>query len=156
MAIWLHTNGIRLSFSLVLVMRDSKSRNNEEQKPAITPRRSPRFLHQNQTGRGNEWIPNPRIRQRGEPTFLIHLPHLSAPQLPNPSREGIDLQSRKLWWNLEKGSKMPPRLDRGANLSGLDLPKQSMTEKMVTRSSVCQADLRIDWTTCLWDFKDEG
>ncbi|KAK6145410.1 hypothetical protein DH2020_022230 [Rehmannia glutinosa] len=122
-------------------MREINSRNNEEQKPTTTLRRSPRFLHGRQTCVEYPGTPKPAARKTRIPpdSFL----RLSAPQLPEPRKMAVGFRRRgkkgtesNCLTEPSNGSRRSARLDRIANLSSLDFQEQYLSEKRVTRSSV--------------------
>ncbi|KAL7147810.1 hypothetical protein ABFS83_06G133500 [Erythranthe nasuta] len=108
-------------------MPHPKPINNEEQNPTNTPRRSPRFLHINQTPAENRATPNPSARKIRTPVSF------SAPTgsaITTTQKKGVkDTKSR----SSTKSSKGSAKLD--PNLSRLDSPTTE-TEKRVTRSSI--------------------
>ncbi|KAL9164871.1 hypothetical protein ABFS82_06G133800 [Erythranthe guttata] len=108
-------------------MPHPKPINNEEQNPTNTPRRSPRFLHINQTAAENRATPNPSTRKIRTPVSF------SAPTgsaITTTQKRGVkDTKSR----SSTKSSKGSAKLD--PNLSRLDSPTTE-TEKRVTRSSI--------------------
>lgn len=123
-------------------MRDRKGRNREEQKPTNSLRRSPRFLHENQTGVENPGTPVSASRKIRTPDFF------STPigsSFPKTQKKGDEIsqkgerkgtESRSLRKPID-GSKRSARLDSGANVRSLDLQKQCVMEKGVRRSLVC-------------------
>ncbi|KAI3470831.1 hypothetical protein Pfo_027494 [Paulownia fortunei] len=123
-------------------MRERKSRNNGEQKPTNTLRRSPRFLQENQTGVENPGTPKPAARKISTPdSFSTSLGSSITKTQKNGGgvsqtggRKGTE---SRILTKYGKGSRRSARLDCRANLSSLDLQKQYVTEKRVTRSSVC-------------------
>ncbi|PIM99152.1 hypothetical protein CDL12_28357 [Handroanthus impetiginosus] len=115
-------------------MRDT---NFEEQKPTNTLRRSPRFLHENQIRAANSGTPKPAPRKIRAPE-AFYTPESETQK----NGDGISLSGKrkgaksKGLIKYSKESRRSGKLDSRANLSSLELQKQYVIEKRVTRSSV--------------------
>ncbi|KAK6145412.1 hypothetical protein DH2020_022232 [Rehmannia glutinosa] len=123
-------------------MREINSRNNEEQKPTTTLRRSPRFLHGRQTCVEYPGTPKPAARKTRIPPDSFFTPLCSSITRTQKNGSGISKKGGKKGTESNcltepsNGSRRSARLDRIANLSSLDFQEQYLSEKRVTRSSV--------------------
>ncbi|KAK6122077.1 hypothetical protein DH2020_044180 [Rehmannia glutinosa] len=123
-------------------MREINSRNNEEQKPTTTLRRSPRFLHGRQTCVEYPGTPKPAARKTRIPPDSFFTPLCSSITRTQKNGSGISKKGGKKGTDSNcltepsNGSRRSARLDRIANLSSLDFQEQYLSEKRVTRSSV--------------------
>ncbi|KAG8390068.1 hypothetical protein BUALT_Bualt01G0044900 [Buddleja alternifolia] len=119
-------------------MRDRKSRKCEEQKPTIFVRRSPRFLHVNQSDIETPRTTKTAPRKIEAPDDSFRTPLCSSMTETRTKCGEISQKGGKNGTRI--GSSGLGRLDDGANLceneKGLNLRKEYVEEKRVTRSSI--------------------